>query len=69
MVTAYANKDQFRKFQKLVTRLKLLPPPGIPVEMGNQGHLGFGMFTNYETYVQMLNDLATDYPKSLPGCR
>ena len=64
MVTAYANKDQFRKFQKTGYKVEVLPPPGdVPVEMGNPRALGlWDVYPSYETYVQMLNDLAADYP-------
>lgn len=63
-ITAYANKDEFRKFEKKGYTFEVLPPPGdVPVEMGNPRDTeAWDVYPTYETYVQMLNDLATDYP-------
>ncbi len=63
-VTAYANKEQFRKFEKNGYKVEVLPHPGdVPVAMGNPKALGlWDTYPTYETYVQMLNDLALDYP-------
>lgn len=63
-VTAYANKEQFRNFEKNGYKSEVLPPPGdVQVAMGNPKALGlWDTYPTYETYVQMLNDLALDYP-------
>lgn len=63
-VTAYANKDEFRKFEKKGYKFEVLPPPGdVAVEMGNPRETGaWDVYPTYETYVQMMNDLATAYP-------
>lgn len=63
-ITAYANKDEFRKFEKKGYTVEVLPPPGdVPVAMGNPRETGaWDVYPTYETYVQMMYGLAGDYP-------
>ncbi|KAB2908028.1 MAG: carboxypeptidase regulatory-like domain-containing protein [Ignavibacteriales bacterium] len=63
-ITAYANKDEFRKFEKLGYSFEVLPPPGDkPVQMGDpRSTEAWDVYPTYEGYVQMMNSFASDYP-------
>lgn len=67
LVTAYANNDEFAKFQKLGYEVTLLTPPSMVEEAvmwdgNNRAAYDWDQYPTYEAYENMMFQFASDHP-------